>query len=530
MSDSLPTSLKNPPTPVMESTFSEYFDTNYIPTDAEIDRIRAYLEPHEAELARLDSLMRKITIHREKIKDHIRSHRALISHPRRLPQDILEQIFLACLPTRHNAVMSPMEPPLLLGRICSAWRAVAFSMPRLWASLHISAAFFSKNDGRKAAVVDWLARSAPYPLSLSASYDWRRQENQSITDSLIQFSERWHSIRLSKLEVADFSSRLAAIHAPLLIDIDIDFGGGMEGDFTTVLSSSLIRGMQSRHITITGRCHDELIPETPFKWDHLTHLTLLCKEDDTIGLAASAAYDLLKGCTRLIAVRLRLQCDHELHDQNMATTPLLHPSLESFIIVGLGASPSVRELVNLVNHLEMPRLRQFHLRNLQAYTALRRFDIVILRHLAERSPLICDLNLTFVDLTGPNVVETLQLFPNVSKLHLVYLCPRPGSPWLVDPDAAAVLSLIIANPTTPNPCPALKQLTTQGMSFDNELLVDLLRKQPDLAPNLERLELILLDIPPNGLPDLEPFLDRGLVISVRTAPPVEGSAWVGIEA
>ncbi|KAJ6467093.1 hypothetical protein C8R47DRAFT_947639, partial [Mycena vitilis] len=99
----------------MESMFSEYLDTNYVPTDAEIDNIRAYLEPHEAEaaeLARLDSLM----------------HRILFSP---LAADILEQIFLACLPTRHNAVMSPMEPSLLLGRICSAWRAVAFSMPRL---------------------------------------------------------------------------------------------------------------------------------------------------------------------------------------------------------------------------------------------------------------------------------------------------------------------------------------------------------------------------------------------------------------
>ncbi|KAJ7612832.1 hypothetical protein DFH06DRAFT_1370996 [Mycena polygramma] len=526
MSDSLPTSLKNPPTPVMESTFSEYFYTNYIPTDAEIDRIRAYLEPHEAELARLDSLMRKIAIHREKIKAHIRSHRALISHARRLPQDILEQIFLACLPTRHNAVMSPMEPPLLLGRICSAWRAVAFSMPRLWASLHISGSFISKNDRRKAAVVDWLARSAPYPLSLSASYDWL--EDRAITDSLVQSSERWHSIRLSKVGV-DFLSRLADIwHAPLLVDIDIDFGR-LGGDLmSTILSSSLIRGMQSRHITIASHCHDDLVPKTPFKWDHLTNLTLVRKEEDTIGLSAPAAYDLLKGCTSLVAVRFHLECDHD--DQNMAEISLLHPSLESFVIVGLGGSPTVHELLDLVDHLEMPRLQQFHLCNLQEYTSLRPSEIEVLRHLAERSPLICDLHLSFVEFTGPTVVETLQLFPNLSNLHLIYLCPRPGSTWLFDPDAAAVLSLIIANSATPNPCPALKQLTTQGMSFDNELLVDLLHKQPDLAPNLECLELILWNIPPDGLPDLRPFSDRGLVILVRTPPPAEGSAWVGIEA
>ncbi|KAJ7603238.1 hypothetical protein DFH06DRAFT_954931, partial [Mycena polygramma] len=51
--------------------------------------------------------------------------------------DVVEQIFLVCLPARHNAVMSPAEAPLLLGQICSAWGSIALAMPRLWASLHI---------------------------------------------------------------------------------------------------------------------------------------------------------------------------------------------------------------------------------------------------------------------------------------------------------------------------------------------------------------------------------------------------------
>ncbi|KAJ6530266.1 hypothetical protein B0H19DRAFT_904173, partial [Mycena capillaripes] len=120
----------------MESPFRQHLNTNYAPTDAEIDRIRAHLAPHEAELARLEALIRDLTAQRDRVKDHVDSHRALISHPRRLPQDLIEQIFLACLPTHRNAVMSPAEAPLLLGHICSAWRSVSFSMPRLWASLH----------------------------------------------------------------------------------------------------------------------------------------------------------------------------------------------------------------------------------------------------------------------------------------------------------------------------------------------------------------------------------------------------------
>ncbi|KAJ7817497.1 hypothetical protein B0H14DRAFT_2237770, partial [Mycena olivaceomarginata] len=116
----------------MESPFRQCFNTNYVPTDAEIESIRTHLIPHEAELARLESLICEFVVQRDRVKDHIDSHKILISHHRRLPQEVVEEIFLACLPTLHNAVMSVAEWPLLLGHIFSAWRSIAFAMPRFW--------------------------------------------------------------------------------------------------------------------------------------------------------------------------------------------------------------------------------------------------------------------------------------------------------------------------------------------------------------------------------------------------------------
>ncbi|KAJ6594745.1 hypothetical protein B0H19DRAFT_894575, partial [Mycena capillaripes] len=90
---------------------------NYFPTDAEIWSIRAHLIPHEAansELARLESLIRELAVQCDRVKGYIASHTALISHARRLPQDVVEEIFLVCLPTHRNAVMNVAEPPLLL--------------------------------------------------------------------------------------------------------------------------------------------------------------------------------------------------------------------------------------------------------------------------------------------------------------------------------------------------------------------------------------------------------------------------------
>jgi hypothetical protein len=37
---------------------------------------------------------------------YVDTHKALISPARRLPLDIIEEIFVACLPTHRNCVMS----------------------------------------------------------------------------------------------------------------------------------------------------------------------------------------------------------------------------------------------------------------------------------------------------------------------------------------------------------------------------------------------------------------------------------------
>ncbi|KAJ7353565.1 hypothetical protein DFH08DRAFT_988085 [Mycena albidolilacea] len=102
----------------MESPFSNRFNTNYIPSDEEIQFIRRDLVLHAQELARTDEHICKLTTQRDQIQAYVDSHKALISHPRRIPPDIVREIFVACLPSDRNTVMSAQEAPLLLCRIC----------------------------------------------------------------------------------------------------------------------------------------------------------------------------------------------------------------------------------------------------------------------------------------------------------------------------------------------------------------------------------------------------------------------------
>ncbi|KAJ6585408.1 hypothetical protein B0H19DRAFT_926198, partial [Mycena capillaripes] len=137
------------------------------------------------ELARLDAqiddmqaVLDQLRAKRGALKEEIGAHKALVSPMRFIPQDVLQEIFTSCLPTKHNALIDPRCAPLLLGFICRNWRKVAHSTPRLWSSLHIplfsgenpmytpppSLTFVSTFEGILEA---WLDRSGTCPLSIS---------------------------------------------------------------------------------------------------------------------------------------------------------------------------------------------------------------------------------------------------------------------------------------------------------------------------------------------------------------------------
>ncbi|KAJ7878798.1 hypothetical protein B0H14DRAFT_3435396 [Mycena olivaceomarginata] len=117
-----------------DSPSMDRLNTNYTLSDLETLEIRALLvDPIEVVEVTLGQLKQR----RELLKMPIDVHSALISPMCRTPDDLLREIFFFCLPSKHNALIDPAEAPILLGRICSHWRSVAWSTPKIWSSLHI---------------------------------------------------------------------------------------------------------------------------------------------------------------------------------------------------------------------------------------------------------------------------------------------------------------------------------------------------------------------------------------------------------
>ncbi|KAF8978680.1 hypothetical protein BDQ17DRAFT_1265411, partial [Cyathus striatus] len=130
----------------MTSSFwQQHLGTNYVPSVGEARQIQEFIdisskEIHiiDAEINQLQQQLELLQAKRLKISDLAEQHRALISPVRRLSRDILEVIFLACLPTDRNPCMSATEVPMLLTQISSSWRNITHSTPRLWAAIHVA--------------------------------------------------------------------------------------------------------------------------------------------------------------------------------------------------------------------------------------------------------------------------------------------------------------------------------------------------------------------------------------------------------
>ncbi|KAF9036793.1 hypothetical protein BJ165DRAFT_607688 [Panaeolus papilionaceus] len=120
----------------------------------------------------LDALKRRC----EDLEDGIATYEPILSPMRRLPDDMLEEIFYHCLPAHRNPIPLTTECPLVLTMVCRKWRAVSLAAPRLWSRLHISfevePRYYNLTDDfvwpiRVAGLHQWLNRSGALPLSLS---------------------------------------------------------------------------------------------------------------------------------------------------------------------------------------------------------------------------------------------------------------------------------------------------------------------------------------------------------------------------
>ncbi|ESK93975.1 hypothetical protein Moror_12932 [Moniliophthora roreri MCA 2997] len=123
------------------------------------------LSPLDTSILLSREAIRRLEIERDSIHVSLEQHRALLSPIRRIPTEMLAEIFQRCLPDELYVRPSPQDAPLLLGQVCSSWRQLALGTSSLWSSIHITVD--EKGCHPHLPLVEvWLSRSATKPLAI----------------------------------------------------------------------------------------------------------------------------------------------------------------------------------------------------------------------------------------------------------------------------------------------------------------------------------------------------------------------------
>ncbi|KAJ7181512.1 hypothetical protein C8R43DRAFT_969406 [Mycena crocata] len=352
----------------MDSPFKDILYTNTVPSDTECDAIRVLLEDPRKEaatlteeLCRLDALRKETHRKRRQLKQFIDAHLALLSPVRRLPEDILRSIFVACLPSTRNPALSGSESPLLLSQICSFWRKIALSTPRLWASIHIVVPNQTKLTQLRNQVGQWLNRSGIVPLSISMVFSQACEADCDISpllSALVAVSRRWKDVQIA-LPNHDPSSPLLSVSAadvPLLQSFTITaLDRSLANPSANWRSMAFLGTTSLRSVTLpaTNSCRD-----IPVTWGCLTRLKITGSREF---LAYPIAIAILQQCPLLHTCDLTIT---DTRPDDDALLPALHP--QSFTLANLShlglsiTEHNHTERPVSFSHIAMPNLRSFH--------------------------------------------------------------------------------------------------------------------------------------------------------------------------
>ncbi|KAF7299485.1 hypothetical protein MIND_00898600 [Mycena indigotica] len=311
----------------MSSPYQVHFGSNYCPQPDESREIKAlvmdlsaHAEQLDAEIAQLQKQMDKFVDERRSIQSQIEGHQALLSPMRRIPVDLLQEIFVVCLPSERYCAMSAYEAPMLLGRVCSQWRTTAFSTPALWSSIHIAEPWLNGESpaegytrvsamlaARLEAAKQWLDRSGSLPLSISLflgpTYGY--YPHTLVPDPLpllhlvLTYAKRWQTLylhipprELSRLEVLS-----AGELGTITFDHRDSLGNGGEigwGEWNppkgTLLEAPALRTFNIQGITVD-------VNNFPFPCSQLTSLTLGHRMDEV--LDSESVLRLIRLCPHL---------------------------------------------------------------------------------------------------------------------------------------------------------------------------------------------------------------------------------------
>ncbi|KAJ7741139.1 hypothetical protein B0H16DRAFT_1694156 [Mycena metata] len=169
---------------------------NEAPSDSQIPAILDIVSTGQGRLNALDTqiyalqaTLTQLVRERRETAELVRRQRAIISAVRRVPPELLCDIFAWSVSGRSEGYRAQTRAPWHLGHICRSWRQIAVSYLFLWTNITIG------DDTTRSGLEAQLVRSANAPLTIHW-FGFEKGKNPGWLDLVLPHCDRWRSLYL----------------------------------------------------------------------------------------------------------------------------------------------------------------------------------------------------------------------------------------------------------------------------------------------------------------------------------------------
>ncbi|EDR01594.1 uncharacterized protein LACBIDRAFT_333071 [Laccaria bicolor S238N-H82] len=336
--------------PLPTSPTPDLCASNRQPNETEVARILHAISQAESDLAELAQEIKtnprdaKVRQRYIACSHFLEEHKGPLSPVRRLPYEVLAQIFDFCA---NDLEPCWTVPSWTLAQVSRRWRAVALTFPEIWGVVP-PIRFPMKDNGEKTVPVlkEVLHRSGEHPLSIHISSDENGVVDHAIFQLLIKHCMRWRIVVMD-LEVRDFMALTQFIRHRLTSLYSLKITVRMPHDEDYVLEAFSIAPML-REVEIDCPRVQLLIP-----WEQLTRYTE--RSTDSIGviqvLSVSSEISYFSYSTRAIVA-----IQGHLKPKTLSHMTTLHLNFYNPWVSG----------TLIISSLTLPALIDLHVRSLDA--------------------------------------------------------------------------------------------------------------------------------------------------------------------
>ncbi|KAJ7288920.1 hypothetical protein C8J57DRAFT_1643233 [Mycena rebaudengoi] len=459
------------------SSLREILRSNRVPLETSISQFQsvltsspATLAEYDAEIERLQSLLQKTISDRATLHAYTEGCRSALSPIRRLPAELLVEIFATALIESDGPTARTTTPQqemrrlskhnlLRLSQVNFWWRGIAIGTPMLWSTITINMRQWKSFGGGKFSrdaalglISLSLERGGNFPLKIEVKGGATLPDVRLVLEKLMQQFFQWREVAMSATASAFRLLSAAKGSLPRLKTLRICVLNGASLPSQVDVFETALR---LSDLTIRGQARN--LPVT-LPWRQLRNFRYvggsLRNLRDALGLLSCLSVE--------ADVKFQPDFDGTHFPLDLPSVVCEASSFSMTLDVGNDKDPAVLIFANILAHLALPNVSGFYL--VAESPCLLGPDA--LYDLASRSSF--DSSLTVLQLNPVGILDEalLQLLYGLPCLRDLFICDLPASgPY--DPERVIITDLLFlsltSNPGTQPLVPNLKFLSLTSL-------------------------------------------------------------------